>query len=172
MVNHDIPVILTREIGGTKVGEALRQIMLHEELLPITELLMVMAARSEHIENVIKPALKEKKWVICDRFIDSTLSYQGDAIGIDLVLKLHREIFADLMPDITFFIDLPYKISLTRAMSRGNTNKFERKANTFHERIYSNFKALSEKFNTRIMCIDGTLAPVALHNKIIDILGI
>ncbi len=162
-----VDAILTREIGGTKIEEKIRDLIVHEELLTEAELLMVMAARFEHVERVIKPALLQNKWVICDRFIDSTLSYQGGELGIDKVLKLHQEIFGDFMPHLTFWIDLELTNSLARARGRGDENKFEHKKDAYHQDVYNNFKALSQKFPNRIVRIDGSGSSQEVHGEII-----
>lgn len=172
MLSQNISVIHTREIGGTNVAEKIREIILHNDMSTMTELLMVMAARFEHVERLIKPSIASKKWVICDRFIDSTLSYQGNVLGVEQVLSLHKSIFNSLMPDITFFIDVPYELALSRAISRGDTNKFEAKDMEFHKKTYQIFQMLAQKFNDRIITIDGTLSMSDIHQNIKNSLGI
>jgi dTMP kinase len=112
--SQNIKCIWTREIGGTEIAEKIRDIILHNEIHIMTELLLVMAARKEHIENVILPALLGGVTVVCDRFIDSTLCYQGQSLGIAKVLGLHKEVFGDFFPDLTFFIDVPVEEGLRR----------------------------------------------------------
>lgn len=153
--NKGLPVLWTREIGGTKEAELIRDIILTNDLLEMTELLLIMAARLEHIEKVIKPALIEGKWVICDRFIDSTCCYQ-ESVGIETVLRLHNEIFKNFMPDLTFFVNLPPDVALARAIARGDSNKFESKPLVFHKAVYESFKRLALKFPERIQEIDGS----------------
>ena len=172
LINRGEEAILTREIGGTRLAEKIRDLIVNEESLCMTELLMVMAARVEHVESVIKPALKQNKWVICDRFIDSTLSYQGSILGVDPVLQLHCDVFGDFMPDLTFFIDLPLEISISRAKNRGDGNKFEEKPYEFHENVYQHFKMLSRQFKERIVTIDGAGAMEEAHKRIVDLLAI
>lgn len=162
LITQGAGCLWTREIGGTPSAELIRKILLHEELLDVTEILLVMAARFEHVEKVIKPALETGTTVICDRFLDSTMSYQ-DA---DLALKLHKEIFDSFMPDITFFIDLKPGVALSRARSRGDGNKFEEKDIDFHQRVYDNFKELAERFKDRIIVIDGSGTKEDIHAKV------
>lgn len=172
LIEQDIDAVHTREIGGTDIAEKIRGVILHNHMLTMAELLMVMAARFEHVELLIKPSIKSKKWVICDRFIDSTISYQGNIVGIEKVLELHKSVFDNFMPDITFFIDIPYEISLSRALSRGGNNKFEEKDIEFHRKLYHTFKFLADKFNDRIVTIDGTLPITDIHQNIKDVLCI
>lgn len=166
-----IKVLLTREIGGTREAEKIREVLLHGELLPVSELLLVMAARYEHIKKVILPALKDNIWVICDRFIDSTACYQGQAadIGIEKVYELHALMQPEsLLPDLTLFIDVRPDIALARTLARGGNNKFEEKEPEFHQKVYSGFHKLAEKFKHRIIAIDAnTLTAEQLHQKII-----
>jgi len=167
LLNRKIDVVLTREIGGTPASEKIRDLIFSTDLCDMTELLLIMAARYEHVENVIRPALLQGKWVVCDRFIDSTLSYQGGAIGIDLILKLHQDTFGDFMPDLTFFIDLDPQLSLDRALQRGDSNKFEEKSESFHSNIYNNFLLLSQRFTDRIITVDGMQDINSVHQSIV-----
>lgn len=157
-----IDCLWTREIGGTSSAEQIREILLREELLNMTEILLVMAARFEHVEKVIKPALEAGKTVICDRFLDSTMSYQDS----EQAHKLHCEIFGSFMPDKTFFIDLEPKVALKRAVARGDGNKFEEKNMAFHQKAYDNFKMLAEQFKDRIVVIDGSGGVEKIHERI------
>ena len=155
LTSQNIKCIWTREIGGTIVAEKIRDIILHNEMDYMTELLLVMAARKEHVDKVILPALKNGITVICDRFIDSTLCYQGGYLGVDNVLDLHKKVFGNFMPDITFFIDVPALEGLKRAGIRGGNNKFEDKDISEHEKIRQNFLRLVEMFPERIIKING-----------------
>jgi len=159
-----IEAIWTREIGGTKSAERIREILLNEELLDTTELLLIMAARFEHVEHVIKPALQAGKVVICDRFIDSTMSYQEP----DLAFKLHQEIFGDFMPDVTFFIDIEPEVALRRAISRGDANKFEAKEMVFHRKVYERFRALAAKYPERIISISGSGSTAEVFERVLS----
>jgi dTMP kinase len=163
--------ILTREIGGTIEAEKIRNILLHSNLLPTSELMLVMAARFEHLHKLIIPALGNGTWVICDRFIDSTAAYQGqhDDIGIEKIYELHKSIISKIMPDITFFIDVDSKIGLERAKKRGNNNKFEEKDIDFHLMISKSFRTISKRFQDRIIKINGQdLSKEDIHHKILS----
>lgn len=168
--SKNIPVIITREIGGTPEAEKIRDILLHSELFPTSELMMVMAARFEHVHKVIRPALKNNTFVICDRFVDSTAAYQGQCknIGIDNVYTLHHDLIK-LMPGTTFIIDIAPEIALERAKTRHDNNKFEDKNLEFHKNVYTIFKDISTRFQNRIVTIAaGNLNKHEVHEKIIQ----
>ncbi|WP_341793649.1 dTMP kinase [Rickettsia endosymbiont of Ceutorhynchus obstrictus] len=169
--SQNIPVILTREVGGTAVAEKMREILVHEELLPMSELLQVMAARYDHIHKKILPSLQEGYTVICDRFIDSTACYQGQysEIGVNLVYDLHKSLMAGLMPNSTFFIDVKPEIAIERMTKRDFNNKFDKRHLDFHQNIYNGFKELAQKFPERIITIDASnLDTQAIHEMIIN----
>lgn len=189
-VSKGVEVILTREIGGTKEAEKIRELLLYnKELFPMTELMLVMAARYEHLYKVIIPALKRGVWVICDRFIDSTICYQGQnvEIGAERIYSLHHEIMSQkplkgdistilnneqannsTMPDVTFFIDIPPSIALDRTIGRKDNNKFEDREIEFHEEVYMSFQKNADNFKNRIIKIDaGSLTPEEIHQQIL-----
>lgn len=177
LIQKGIPTIYTHEVGGTTEAEKIRQFILHSKLEATSELMLVMAARYEHISNVIVPSLLNGYWVICDRFIDSTACYQSSesVLSIQTIYRLHNMLMTfqnkdidtesmksnnyklvskAIMPDITFFLDIPPKIGLDRAMKRGNTNKFELKSLEFHTEVYQKFKLISSLYNKRICTIN------------------
>lgn len=167
--SQNIPVILTREVGGTNVAEKMREILVHTDLLPMSELLQAMAARYDHMVKKIIPALQAGNIVICDRFIDSTACYQGLELenGIELVYNLHKDLMPPLMPDITFFIDVESSIAIERVNSRNMSNKFDVRGLDFYNKIYDCFKGLSEKFPERIVTIKASdLNPEQVHELI------
>ena len=170
LISKNIKVVLTREIGGVKSSEAIRDIVVNLELLSMSELMLVMAARYEHIHKLVLPKLQEGYSVICDRFVDSTACYQGidQGIGIEKVYKLHRELMFNLMPDITLFIDIKPETALSRALSRNNNNKFEQKSLEFHKQVYQGFHSILKKFPNRIIKIDtSNLNTEEVHNKVL-----
>ena len=169
----NIKVLLTREIGGTDSAEVIRDSIVNKELLPISELMLVMAARYEHIQKLILPKLQDNYWVIGDRFVDSTACYQGLAseIGIDKIYRLHQELMLNLMPDITFFIDVEPVEALHRALSRKDSNKFEQKSLDFHRLVYQKYQNITEQFSNRIIKIKANnLTVQEVHSKILDCL--
>jgi dTMP kinase len=167
----DIPVDLTREVGGTNAAERVREILLYQDLLPTSELLLIMAARYDHVHKRIKPKLEEGAWVICDRFVDSTACYQGEnQEGYDKIYQLHAQIIS-LMPDITFFIDVNPNLALNRALQRGNNNKFEDRDFSFHQNCYNAFQFILKKFPNRIVKIEATnLTIQQIHEEIVYII--
>lgn len=133
-----IPVIATREPGGSPVAEKIREIILHNEMDPLTELFLYESARAEHFEKIIAPALKAKKLVLCDRFIDSTIAYQGFARGLKLpvIETLNKLATEGRSPDLTFFLDLPVEDGLARAT---DPNKFEMAGVGFQKKVRKGF---------------------------------
>lgn len=167
--SQNIPVILTREVGGTNVAEKMREILVHTDLLPMSELLQAMAARYDHMVKKIIPALQAGNIVICDRFIDSTACYQGLELenGIELVYNLHKDLMPPLVPDITFFIDVESSIAIKQVNSRNMSNKFDVRGLDFYNKIYDCFKELSKKFPERIVTIKASdLDPEQVHELI------
>lgn len=161
-----ISVLTTREPGGTPIAEIIRNKLLkahHAETMhPMTELLLVFAARAQHVENVIKPALKQGTWVLCDRFTDSTIAYQGFGRGLDLeaIASLRDLSHKDLEPDMTMLLDAPVTVGMSRARHRSvetleQTDRFETEENAFFERVRDGFHALSAT-SPRFRRIDAT----------------
>ncbi len=161
--------IWTREIGGTPVAESLRNIILHDDSLSArTELLMLMAARSEHIEKVIMPALELGQVVICDRFIESTAAYQGQELGIESIYQQHKQMFDNMLPQLTFFIDIDPKLAANRAEQRGEITKFELKKLQFSQKLRTIFLELANKYSQRIHIIDGNRTMDDIHAEVLS----
>jgi dTMP kinase len=165
-----IDVILTREPGGTEVGEKIREILLDNELAYGTEFSLIMAARFEHVFKVIYPALTENKWIICDRFIDSTAAYQGGSFPCS-IFGSYESFFFAIYPDITFFINVSPEECIKRIQKRYINNKFDTKFSDY-DLIYTNYLVLANKFKERIKTIDGTGTIEEVHNAIIDQLAL
>lgn len=158
--NSGIDCILTREPGGSEVGEKIRQILIEKQenqLDPKSELLLNFAARIEHINHKIKPAIEQGKIVISDRFFDSTYAYQGYGLGldIDLIDKIKQSAIGDFAPDITFLIDIDPEQSFLRIRNRPGNNRYEDLSKDFHRKIHQGFLHLA-KNNPRITIIDGS----------------
>ncbi|MDX1917099.1 MAG: dTMP kinase [Rickettsiaceae bacterium] len=154
---RDIDAIWTREIGGTDLGERIRDIVVFDKILPTTELLLILAARNEHIERVIKPALVEGKVVICDRFIDSTAAYQARSeADMNKIFHLNSVLFDGFLPDKTIYLKIDPENALKRAYERGEFNKYEMKGLAFFREIVMNYNALSMRFKDRIIEVDGS----------------
>ena len=161
LVKRQVTVLTTREPGGTHVGEQLRSILLDaaEPIAPLTELLLMFAARAEHIQKVIRPALLAGTWVLCDRFTDATYAYQGGGRGID---SQHIEVLehmtqGSLRPDLTFLLDLPVEVGLRRRRGLDRSqDRFESQDLEFKQRVRLAYLERSET-KPRILCMDGTL---------------
>jgi dTMP kinase len=162
------PHVVTREPGGTAIGEKIRSILLDpasKDLVPTAELLLYMADRAQHINELIKPCLSEGKIVVCDRYFDATVVYQGFARGLDtrFILDLHRILFQDLKPDLTLLLDLPPRIGLARAWQEldsgsrcGTESRFEEEAINFHEKVRQGYLELARLEPTRFKIIDAS----------------
>jgi len=142
-------IVLTREPGGTEVGEAIREILLSKKLASMhqdTELLLMFAARAEHLQQKILPALAEGKWVLCDRFTDASYAYQGGGRGIavERIALLEQWVQAAFRPQHTFLFDLDAKTGLGRAKSRGETDRFEQEDIDFFNRIRAKYLELAK----------------------------
>lgn len=179
LLSKNIKAIHTREVGGTVEAEKIRHLLIYSELKPMSEVMLVMAARYEHIHKVIIPALLDGSWVICDRFIDSTACYQSGDSGLTIedIFELHESLMKynpenpsganasefdiekastkGIMPDMTFFMDVPPSVGLNRATERGDANKFEVKELDFHSKVYEKFKIIAAMYENRIVSIDG-----------------
>lgn len=153
-------VVLTREPGGSPGAEAIRGLVLNgaaDRWSPITETLLMYAARRDHIERVIGPALTRGAWVVCDRFADSTRAYQGAAGGTpeSLIAALEAEVLGDVRPDLTLIFDLPVDVGLARAGARGGEMRFESKGLAFHERLRAGFLDIGRAEPRRCVIVDA-----------------
>ncbi len=145
-----IDLLVTREPGGTPLAEELRELLLakRDEIVdPTAELLMVFAARAQHLHQVIKPALAQGRWVLCDRFTDATYAYQGGGRGIslDTIAKLEQLVQGELRPDMTFILDIDVERGLERAGRRGELDRFETEAISFFERVRAQYRQRAEE---------------------------
>lgn len=169
-----IPHLTTREPGGSAGGEAIRQLVVTgavDQWHPTTEALLFMAARFDHLETTIKPALARGEWVICDRFYDSTYVYQGMAknVGTAWLEQLYTHLFGNLAPDVTLLLDVPPAMGLARTEARGNVaeSRFERMTLEFHETLRSGFLELARTHPTRIHTVDAARDAEAVHHAIL-----
>ncbi|MFN3522890.1 MAG: dTMP kinase [Phenylobacterium sp.] len=154
-------VVATREPGGSPGAEAIRNLLVNgaaDRWSPVTETLLMYAARRDHIERVIRPALERGAWVVCDRFADSTRAYQGAAGGTNAVLiaALEDHVLEGVRPDLTLILDLPVAVGLQRAGARaGGETRFESKGAAFHERLRQAFLAIARAEPDRCVVIDA-----------------
>jgi dTMP kinase len=167
LLQHGVPAHVTREPGGTPLAERIRQIVLErgtETVSPITETLLMFAARALHVQNVILPALARGEWVVCDRFTDATRAYQGSGRGVDarLLDALAAAVHGGLEPDCTVLFDLPAAAGLARARARpgGSGDRFEAETLVFFEKVRAGYLALARAEPRRFHVLDAA-APLA-----------
>ncbi|MCW9014493.1 MAG: dTMP kinase [Gammaproteobacteria bacterium] len=156
-----IEYIETREPGGTPLGEALRNTLLGEDFKGMsddTELMLMFAARAEHVAQVIRPALEQGQWVLCDRFTDSTYAYQGGGrqLDMDRIAGLEQWVLGDLRPDITLLLDAPVDIGRERAGKRSEPDRFEQERDAFFNRVRETYLARAKQEPDRIKVIDAS----------------
>ena len=161
---RQVPVVVTREPGGTPLGESIRGLLLdpgNGGMAADTELLLVFAARAEHIHKVIRPALEQGRWVLSDRFTDATFAYQGGGRGIasERIAALESWVQGDLRPDLTLLLDVPVESGMTRIAGRGRPDRFESEEQAFFERIRTCYLDRAAAEPARFRSIDAR-APV------------
>jgi dTMP kinase len=152
-------VIVTREPGGTPLGESIRELLLghrHDGMADDCELLLMFAARAEHLQQVIRPALKAGKYVLCDRFTDATYAYQGGGRGIPMerIAALETWVQGDLRPDLTLIFDIPVELGMKRAGQRSAPDRFEKQQIEFFERVRETYLARANETPDRYRLID------------------
>lgn len=164
----NINYVMTREPGGTALGEKLRDILLHDEMNPQTETMLMFAARNEHIDKIIRPNLIKGAVVISDRFTDATYAYQAGGKGvkdekIDILKKWVQE---DLRPDLTFLFDLPVEVSIERLNQTRKLDKFEREDKSFHKKIREKYLTLVEGSPERFCVLNSEASIEKIQNQI------
>jgi len=154
---RDIDLVVTREPGGTPLGEQLREILLNQEMSIGTEAMLMFAARLEHIEQVIKPSLQAGKWVISDRFSDASFAYQGGGRNMDWgrLRQLEQWVHPDLQPDLTLFFDVPVEVARQRLSNNVSLDRFEQEQSDFFERVRSGYHRRVKENPQRYVVIDG-----------------
>ena len=172
---NNIPILLTREPGGTALAEKLRELLLDKEQEAIAEqaeLLMMFAARAQHIKHVIKPALEQGSWVLCDRFTDATYAYQGGGRGMELssIRWLENFVQGDLRPDLTLLLDAPIQIGMNRAGQRGTLDRFESEKIAFFEQVRQAYLSIAEQQAERVKIIDASASLENVQTQIKQII--
>ena len=159
---HGIDTTTTREPGGSPGAEDIRKLLVHGAAArwePVTETLLMFAARADHVQHTIKPALALKRWVICDRFTDSTYAYQGAGRGVprETIRRIEAVVLGAFKPDFTLMLDAPIGVGLTRAQQRGGAElRFESFDATFHARLREGFLSIAKRAPDRCVVIDAT----------------
>lgn len=166
-----IAAVATREPGGAPGAEEIRRLLVSGKpgrWDAVTEALLVAAARRDHLRRTVRPALTAGRWVVSDRFADSTLAYQGHAGGvpIDQLERLHEIVAGDFRPDLTFVLDLPVEAGLARAGARGGDDRFERKGRDFHEKLRAGFLEIAHRETARCAIIDAAGTVDEVHRAV------
>jgi dTMP kinase len=164
-------VVATREPGGTPLGEKLRSLLLTDSMNLETEALLMFAARREHIAEVIQPALERGAWVVCDRFTDASLAYQGGGRGLAMekLAMLAHWVLADLTPDLTFLFDVPVEIAIERLrINTPDPDRFEREQQGFFERVRNTYLKIAADEPSRVRLIDARQDPESI-NKLLEV---
>ena len=174
-----LPVLLTREPGGTKSAEKIRNLILEdyfsknlkEKFHKYTDTLLYLAARNEHIENKIKKSILKKKIIICDRFVDSTFAYQvyGKGINKNFVNSIHKQILGKIKPNITFLLKVKIKKALKRLKKRKKKNRYDKFSKNFYIKAQKSFLNIAKKNKKSHIILDSTLDNSELEKKILDI---
>lgn len=166
--DRGLNVLLTREPGGTPLAETLRELVLHQPMDALTEALVVFAARRDHVEQVIRPALAEGRWVICDRFADASFAYQGAGNGCpwSVLEQLERWVVGDCQPDLTLLFDLPAHEAARRRAAARLPDRFEAQDESFFERVRNAYLRRMEAFPQRFAAIDARLEPAEVWRQV------
>lgn len=167
-------VLVTKEPGGTPFGEALRELFLDPAYAvdPLAEVMVLNASRAQLVADVIAPALKEGTTVLCDRFFDATVAYQGFGRGLDVetLLEICLAATQRIAPDLTFLVDIPVEVSAARVRARGGADRLEREDEAFHTRVRAGYLVLAERFAHRIVRLDGTRPAEELADEALAVL--
>jgi len=163
--------LMTREPGGTRAGEEIREILLHGKDLSLTaeaEMLLMFAARAEHLQQVVRPALAQGRIVVCDRFTDATYAYQGGGRGLpaERIAVIEQWVQGDLRPDLTLLFDVPVEIGLQRANRRSAPDRFERENIQFFERVRHTYLERARAEVGRIRILDASKSPAEVEQQL------
>lgn len=178
---QNVPVVVAREPGGTEVGESIRQILLHSrtsQLTPLSELLLYYASRHQNLHQKILPAREAGYWVLCDRFADASMAYQGYGRGVELafVETLNKAVINNHLPDLTILIDIDPALGLKRARARNrdgtvDEGRFEKESLDFFARVRWGYLEIARKNPDRLRVVSGDQAVQSLHHEIVGLLG-
>ena len=175
LTEQNIPHIFTREPGGGKISEAIREILLNGKNTEMTdecEALLYAAARVQHLADRVEPALQEGKLVICDRYVDSSLAYQAFARGLgeDFIKKINAFALQNYLPDVTIFIDLTPEAAFLRKRGADENDRLEQAGMAFHKKVYAGYDTLAKNEPNRIARVDGNQTPNGIFENVLAIL--
>ncbi len=175
LTREGIPHIFTREPGGEKISEEIRRILLdanNAEMTDECEALLYAASRVQHLNDRVEPALSQGKLVVCDRYVDSSLAYQGYArgLGVDFVSGINAYALKKYLPDVTIFIDLSPEDAFRRKHGADENDRLEQAGMAFHNRVYEGYKALAKAYPQRFVCIDGKQTPEEVFAAVLTVL--
>ncbi len=175
LTEQNVPHIFTREPGGGKISEAIREILLsgkNAEMTDECEALLYAASRVQHLHDRVDPALQQGQLVICDRYVDSSLAYQGygRGLGMDFVQKINAYALEYYLPDVTIFIDLDPEAAFRRKHGADENDRLEQAGMAFHKRVYEGFKKVAAEHPDRFVCIDGTKTPDGVFADVLSAL--
>ncbi|STO06736.1 MULTISPECIES: dTMP kinase [Exiguobacterium] len=167
-------VVTTREPGGTKVGNSIREVLLspeHDEMTARVEMMLYAASRAQNVEQIIRPALSRGAVVVCDRFVDASIAYQGFGLGYDLeqILALNEWATGGLKPDLTFLFDLSPSQASSRMKDRGQLDRIESRDEAFHQRVYDGFQSLLAEHPDRMVRINANETIECIQDEVFDI---
>ncbi|MDR1530248.1 MAG: dTMP kinase [Burkholderiales bacterium] len=168
-----VRVLITREPGGTRLGEIWREQMLREQMTAESQTLLMFASRSEHLAQLIRPALMRSDWVLCDRFTDATYAYQGGGYGVatDTIDMLAQWLHSDCVPDMTILFDVPLDVSRQRLMRNGRSlDRFENEEKDFMQRVRDAYLGLAARDPQRYRLVDGSQTRDTIRNTLCDFL--
>jgi len=168
-----LEAFFSKEPGGTDLGKEIRKILLNPKhsFDPTSELLLLLADRAEHVQKIIRPNLQKNKLIFCDRYLDSTLAYQGSGRNLDK--KIIREMFKALdfpIPDLTILLDVPVQIGLSRARKRNKLDRFEKEDLNFHENVRRSYLDLAKNDSKRIVIFDSSISEEELFKKAVNLI--
>jgi dTMP kinase len=170
-------LVVTREPGGTPLGEAIRGLLLdpqYKGMDPDCELQLMFAARAEHLDKVIRPAIEAGRWVLCDRFTDATYAYQGGGRGLDTgkIAALEQLVQGDFRPDLTLLLDVPVEVGLARAGNRSAPDRFEQEQVEFFERVRQAYLEMATRHDGRYRVIDAGQTLEAVQRQLGDVMRV
>ena len=168
-----LEAFFSKEPGGTDLGKEIRKILLNPKYSfdPTSELLLLLADRAEHVQKIIRPNLQKNKLIFCDRYLDSTLAYQGSGRNLDK--KIIKEMFKALdfpIPDLTILLDVPVQIGLGRARKRNKLDRFEKEDLNFHENVRRSYLDLAKNDSARIVLFDSSISEEELFKKAVNLI--